>query len=243
MKKISAELKVGIFVILALGILAMLVFKAGDFYIKPGYTVRFVFKSISGIDKGSGVKLAGVKVGEVKDVQVVRSAQGETSVEIEAWISQGVFIEEDAKMRVNSLGMLGEKYIEILPGSSTAKTLSNRGTLVGKTPFAVDDIVESSTRLMHKMEMTMDNVNELVSDPAFKTSVKSTFTNADRLTKNMLEMTDDLKDAAKSARIVLGRIRDGEGSFGRLLKDDKVAKDLEEFVADIKAHPWKLFKR
>ena len=243
MQKISLELKVGVFVVLGLAILGMLVFKAGDFYIKPGYTVRFVFKHITGIDQASPVKLAGVKVGEVKSVHVVRSAQGETQVEIEAWIAQGIFIEEDAKMRVNSLGLLGEKYIEILPGTGGSKTLSDSGTLVGKTPFAVDDIVESTTRLMHKVEGTVDSLNSIVSDPEFKPAVKSTFVNGDRLAKNLLEMTDDLKDTAKSARMVLGRLRDGEGTLGRLLKDDTMAKDMEAFVADIKAHPWKLLKR
>jgi hypothetical protein len=58
-----------------------------------------------------------------------------------------------------------------------------------------------------------------------------------------MEMTDDLKDAAKSMRVVFGRLRDGEGTIGRLLKDEKMAKDLEEFVVDIKTHPWKLLKR
>ncbi|MEI8345254.1 MAG: MlaD family protein [Candidatus Omnitrophota bacterium] len=243
MQKISLELKVGIFVVLGLTILGMLVFKAGDFYIKPGYTIRFVFKNITGIDQASSVKLAGVKVGEVKSVHVVRSVQGETQVEIEAWIAQGIFIEEDAKVRVNSLGLLGEKYIEILPGTSGSKTVSDSGTILGKTPFAVDDIVESTTRLMRKVEGTVDSLNNIVSDPEFKPAVKSTFVNGDRLAKNLLEMTDDLKDTAKSARIVLGRLRDGEGTLGRLLKDDKMAKDMETFVEDIKAHPWKLLKR
>lgn len=243
MSRTSLELKVGVFVVIGLGLLTGLVLKAGDFYIKPGYTVRFVFKHISGIDKGSPVKLAGVNVGEVKEVHVVRSPQGETQVEMDAWIAQGVYIEEDAKMRANSLGLLGEKYIEILPGTSGSKTLSNNGTLVGKTPFAVDDIVESSTRLMHKVENTMDQLNEIVSDANFKTSVKGSFSNMDKLSKNMLEMMDDLKDASKSARIILARIRDGEGSIGRLLKDDKMARDMESFVADIKDHPWKLLKR
>ena len=64
-KKAGLEFKVGIFVAISLGILSFLVFKAGDFNVKPGYTVRFVFNSVSGIDEGSPVRLAGVTVGEV----------------------------------------------------------------------------------------------------------------------------------------------------------------------------------
>ena len=243
MKKIGLEFKVGLFVIMSVAILIGLVLKAGDHHLRASYTVRLIFNFVNGIDSGSPVRLAGVNVGEVKKIQVVRNPQGETQVEVTAWIMQGVYIEEDAKARVDSLGLLGEKYIEIVPGTSGQKTLSDSGTLVGRPSAGVDDIVESGKRLVGKMEIMVDNLNEVVADPGFKTSVKNTFSNADTLTKSFIETSDDIRDAAKSAKIVLGRLRDGEGSIGRLLKDDKIAKDLEAFVADIKAHPWKLLKR
>ena len=243
MSKISVEFKVGLFVVVALIFLGTLIVKAGDFYMKPGYTVRFVFKYVQGIDRGSPVKLAGVNVGEVKEVHVIRNPQNQTQVEVDTRIVQGVFIEDDAKIRINSLGLLGEKYIEILPGTPGSGVTADHGTLVGNTPLAFDDLAESGNRLMKKMEGAIDSMNELVADPNFKASVKSAFGNAEKLSKNIMEMTDDLKDAAKSARVVLGRMRDGEGTIGRLMKDDKMAKDLEGFVADIKAHPWKLLKR
>jgi len=243
MKKGNLELKVGVFVIVALGVLTFLVFKAGDFYLRPGYTIRMVFNSVSGIDKDSPVRFAGVTVGQVRDVHVIRSPEGQTEVELVARVDQGTFIEEDADARISSLGLLGEKYVEILPGKNGAKVLSDGSTLLGKSAFGTDQIIESGSRLINKMEFTIDNVNEVVADPKFKSSVKNTFSNAEGVTKNLSEASDDLKDAMKSAKIVLGRLRDGEGSIGRLLKDETIAKDLEAFVKDIKAHPWKLLKR
>ena len=243
MKKANLELKVGIFVFMALVALGTLVFKAGDFYLKPGYTIRLIFNFVSGVDSGSPVRLAGVNVGEIKEVHVVRNAEGATQVEMMAWITNGVFIEEDAEAKINSLGLLGEKYVEIVPGTSGNKTLSNGGTLVGKAPVALEKITESGNRLINKIEYTFDNVNEVVADPKFKMSLKNTFGNAEGVTKNFMEASEDLKDTLKSARIVMARMRDGEGSIGRLLKDDTIAKDLEAFVKDIKAHPWKLLKR
>ncbi len=243
MKKSGLELKVGAFVLLALFVLGGLVFKAGDFYLKPGYTVRFIFDFVSGVDSGSPVRLAGVNVGEVKEVRIIRNAQGASQVELIVWIHLGIPIEEDAEVKINSLGLLGEKYVEIIPGTGGNKVLSNGGTLIGKSPMALGDMTESGTRLIHKLEYTVDNVNEVVAEPAFKSSVKNTFSNAEVVTKNLVETSEDLKDAAKSAKIVLARMRDGEGSIGRLLKDDTIAKDLEAFVKDVKAHPWKLLKR
>lgn len=250
MKKDGLELKVGLFVMLALGILSYLVMRAGDFYMKPGYTVRFVFSFVQGVDAGTPVKLAGVSVGEVKQIQVLRNPQGETQVELLTWIAQGVYIEDDAKAVIKSLGMLGEKYIEIIPGTPGNNKIGNGSTVIGKTPFAMEDFAEGTRQLVGQLQQLTDNVNQVVSDPEFKASVKGTFVNAnntflaaDTAVKNLTQASEDLKDASKSAKIVLGRLRDGEGTIGRLLKEDSIAKDLEAFAADIKAHPWKLLKR
>ena len=243
MKKANLELKVGLFVFMALAALVLLVFKAGDFYLKPGYTLRLIFNFVSGVDSGSPVRLAGVNVGEIKEVHVVRNAEGATEVEMFAWIAKGVSIEEDAEARINSLGLLGEKYVEIIPGTTGGKTVPGGGTLVGKSPVALERLTESGNRLISKIEYTFDNVNEVVADAKFKASLKNTFGNAEGVTGNLKEASDDLKDTLKSARIVMARLLDGEGSIGRLLKDDTIAKDLEAFVKDIKAHPWKLLKR
>ena len=243
MKKASLEFKVGIFVFFALTILTLLVFKAGDFYMKPGYTIRLIFDFVSGIDKGSPVRLAGVNVGEVSGIRIIRSAEGVTQAEVMARIDQGVAIEQDADARINTLGILGERYVEILPGTAGNKLLGDGSMLAGRTPVILEKITESGSRLISKLERTADNINDIVADPKFKESVKNTFGNTDTVMKNLASTTDDLKDAAKSARIVLGRLRDGEGSLGRLLKDEQMARDLEDFVKDIKAHPWKLLKR
>src|SRR3990167_2600806 len=138
MKKESLELKVGIFVFLGLAALSLLVFKAGDFYMKPGYTVRFIFDFVSGIDKGSVVRLAGVNVGEVSGIHIIRNEEGATQAEVMARIEQGVTIEEDADVRINTLGLLGEKYVEILPGTTGNKLLGDGDTLGGKTPILLE---------------------------------------------------------------------------------------------------------
>lgn len=243
MKKLGLELKVGIFVLIALVGLGWLVYKAGDFNVKPGYTIRLIFSNISGVENGSAVRLAGVTVGQVKNVSIVRNTEGLSQVEVTARINQGIFIEEDAEVRISNLGLLGEKYIEIYPGTAGAKTLVDGSSIMGKTPIIFEKISDSGTRLIHKFEHLVDNLDEFAGDNDFKGSVKSTFKNSEVVTKNISEATADFKEAAHSMRIILGRLKDGEGSVGRLLKDDAMAKDIEAFVKDIKANPWKLLKR
>lgn len=243
MKSEDLEFKVGLFVLVALAVLVGMVMKAGDLYLKPGYTVRLILDSVNGIEKGSSVRLAGVPVGEVKSIRAVRLSDDRTIAEAMAYIAQGVILEEDAELRVGTMGFLGEKYIQLMPGTPGAKILGDGGTLTGKTFSNVDDLFDAGKIMIDRFHHAAESIDAVVSDPEFKTSVKGTFTNADQVGKNLLETTADLKDAAKSAKIILGRMRDGEGTVGRLLTDDRIAKDLEAFVADIKKNPWKLLKR
>ena len=203
--------------------------------------MQFIFDSVSGIETGSLVKLAGVEIGEVTNVLVIRDAGGLTAVQVSTRIVQGIEIDADAAVRVASSSLLGEKYIEITPSQSNSKPLPEGGVIHAKGGIGLNDLAAQGSDVLSKLDFAMDNVNE--ADPEFKSSVKGTFVNAQDVALNLKEASDDLKDAAKSARIVLGRLRDGEGTIGKLLLDDKIAKDLQEFVEDIKKHPWKLFKR
>jgi len=144
---------------------------------------------------------------------------------------------------VATMGFLGEKYIEIHPGTPGAETVPRGGTLVGKQLTGVDDLFDSGQQLIKKMEYVVQDIREVTADAEFKKSLKGTFTNSDKVMQNLAETSSDLKDAAKAAKIVLERMRDGEGTIGKLLKEDKIAKDLEAFVADIKKNPWKLLKK
>lgn len=250
MKKEGLEYKVGIFVFLGLAVLMLMVVRAGDFYLKPGYNVRFIFNFISGIEKGSPVALAGVPIGEVTAIKIIRNEAGETQAEVSARIKQGAVIEEGSKPRVSALGMLGEKYIEVIPGPVGAKPVVDGGVLVGSETVMGERFTEAGTRLIQKIETAFDSVNKVVSDPAFQSSFKGTFdksektfTNAEVFSRNMAEASEDLRVAAKSARVVLARLENGEGTVGRLLKDETIARDIEAFAKDIKQNPWKLLKK
>ncbi len=242
-RKASLEFRVGLFVLVAIAALSYMAIRAGDLYMRPGYSILLIFDTVSGIDRGSPIKLAGVPIGEVKKVRALRNTDGKMNVEIEAFIDEGANIESDAQMRVATMGFLGEKYIEIQPGTPGAAAIQRGGTLIGKQLTGMDDLFDSGQQLIKKMEYAVEEIREVTGDADFKKSVKGTFTSSDKAMQDLAETSEDLKDAAKSAKIVLGRLRDGEGTIGRLLKDDKIMKDLEAFVADIKKNPWKLLKK
>ena len=114
---------------------------------------------------------------------------------------------------------------------------------MGRQLTGVDDLFDSGQKLIQNFEYVAEDLRSIVGDEEFKKAAKGTFVNGEKVFANLESASADLKDAAASTKVVMARLRDGEGTAGKLLKEDKVYKDLEAFVADIKKNPWKLLKK
>ncbi len=214
--KNKVEFKVGIFVFAGLVILAIFVLLIGDFKnLISAYKVRFQFNFINGVRVGAPVRFAGVDVGQVKEINLLPTPeQHTTKIEIVGLLRKSIKIPFDSQVWVNTLGILGEKYIDIMPGKDYAKFVSEGGTMVGNDPVAMHEFGEMAKSIIQKLDTGITERKEVVGS-------------GDNLTKNL----DD----------GITRIKNKEGTVGKLLYDDKIYNELDEFINDIKRHPWKLF--
>lgn len=136
------ELKVGIFVFVGLLVLTYLVLSIGDFKtLSLGYEINFIFNFANGVKIGAPVRFAGVDVGEVKEISfILFSDDAKTKVRIAGSISQAIKIPADSEVWVNTLGLLGEKYIEIMPGKDYNNILAPEQSLIGVDPIPMQEI-------------------------------------------------------------------------------------------------------
>jgi phospholipid/cholesterol/gamma-HCH transport system substrate-binding protein len=200
-KPISFEIKVGIFIFIGILLTFIIVFSIGEFYIlKPMYRVRVLFGFANGIAVGAPVRLAGVEAGEIEDIKVFYDeAAKRTKVALVAKLKQEARVEKNAVCKINTLGLLGEKYLEITPGTAETGFLTNQSEIMGYDPIPMEEITET-----------------------------------------MKDLSATAKSVTESADVILKRLERGEGTVGKLLKEEEIYNDLRDFVKDIKAHPWKL---
>lgn len=117
MKKNNIEISVGIFVFLGLVCMAYTSIKLGrlEFLNTHYYPVKANFSSVTGLRTDTDVEIAGVKVGKVKDIHL----QDYQAI-VTMLINKDIKIQDDAIASIRTKGILGEKYVEILPGASDA---------------------------------------------------------------------------------------------------------------------------
>lgn len=231
MKRSGLEFKVGIFVAIGIVILISIIFYIGELkYFQQRYAIKLLFDFANGVEMSAPVRLAGVQVGEVKDIDIFFDAERQkTAVLLTVSLDKKAKVEEDAEAFINTLGLIGEKYVEILPGTPGKRILKPGEVLAGRESIPVEKLTEKGYEIAQGLNETIKHLNKVVGNPETQEAFKATLL--------------DLRKLVGSANVVIDKVKSGEGTVGKLFMDDKIAKDLEEFVKDLKAHPWKLMHK
>ena len=159
--KTSLELKVGIFVFLGLIILTIFILSIGGMKTwASGYQANFTFHFGNGIRVGAPVRFAGIDSGEVKRINFIFVPEEQkTKVEVVCRIKRNVMIPLDSTIWVNTLGLLGEKYIEIMPGSDYQHCLGKNESMVGVDPLAMHELVRLANDIAHNLDQSIVRIN------------------------------------------------------------------------------------
>lgn len=158
--KTKLELKVGVFVFVGLLILTVFVLLIGNFKTwTSGYRVNIMFNFVNGVKLGAPVRFAGVDVGEVKDIRCLFSPEeAKTKVYINCWVRNDIKIPLNSTIWVNTLGLLGEKYIEIMPGNDYSQVIVHNGTITGSDPLAMNEITEVAKRIADNVDLAITKI-------------------------------------------------------------------------------------
>ena len=231
----TLEVKVGAFIVSGLALLIVFIFAIGDLstVFQPGYRLRVVFNSANGITDGSPVQYAGVEVGKVQDVKIVYAEQEGPKVQLVVRLPSSVTVRADDDASISTFGLLGEKYLEIMPGPGQGPILEPDEQLVGKPPVSTERVIERSNEVLTEFKQALQGINSLVGDPEARIYLKEAIQEARDATRNWKALGERLNLAMSYAE-------SGEGNLGKLLYDDDLYQRMVFFVEDLHAHPWKL---
>jgi len=212
-KKYGNEFKVGLFIILCILGAVYLIARTGKLNIKKdGYHIYVLFDEVAGLGEKAPVNLNGLEVGKVDDIKVSYD-NDRTQILLKLWLDKEAKIREGAVASIKTLGLMGEKYIQI--SSSEGKDFIKPGvTLQGKPYEDLDSLMEESKIIAKNVDNLIGNLNGLTDE------VK-------KLTLNLNYTVEDNQDTISEI------VRNLE----------TVSKNFEEFSEDLKRHPWKLLFR
>jgi len=160
--KTKIEFKVGLFVFIGIVILTVFVLSIGGFKTwTSGYRINFIFDFVNGIKRGAPVRFAGVDTGVVKQLHFFFDSQeNKTKVKVDCWLKKDARIPIDSTIWVNTLGLLGEKYIEIMPGSNYTVVFAEGKEVRGVDPLAMHEVMRMANDIATGFKETMDKIKK-----------------------------------------------------------------------------------
>jgi phospholipid/cholesterol/gamma-HCH transport system substrate-binding protein len=229
---------VGLFVVVAVGLLLATVFALSGAFTHATNIYRAYFKYAGGLEPGKGVRYAGgLKIGRVENVRV--DPNDASRMEVTFSVAEGTPIKKDTTVKIAALSALGENYVELKPGKKDSPDAKPGDALPSVEFFSLSDLGDTLSDLKPKVTSLLDEmngrivelretiarVNDLINErnranvagsltnlnsmlEENRPKVKSTLSNLDATSAKMPALVDDFKKTVADADKALKNIDD-----------------------------------
>ena len=241
-----SELKIGIVAVTAIVLAVMIIVAvggAGGSLFASRYELKTKFPDVKGLKSGAVVRVAGVEVGKVTDIDFA-GAEVEIKMDVIEEMQQRITTESRAS--IGSLSLLGEPVIDISPSSVGTPLKDGDFIPAGRAPGQLADVAEGATQtldqitaLLRDIRAGKGNLGKLFTDEQLYREINGFVSAAEAvaggLNRGQGTLGLLLKDPVAYRRLnsslenleqMTRRINAGEGSLGRFLKDEALAKSL-----------------
>jgi MlaD protein/OmpA family protein len=146
----------------------ILLFGAGLFLIgsrqkifSRGFHVYSDFASVSGLETGANVRVAGLEAGEVEEIQVPSQTSSGFRVKLRLTDKVHPLVRHDSVALIQTEGLVGDKFVEISKGSDQAEECRDGGTIPSKEPFDFADLMQDARNLFQTTDTTLESAGHV----------------------------------------------------------------------------------
>ncbi len=209
------EFKVGLMTIVALVLLSVMLIRASNWKFNRGaQELRVRFDYVGGLLESAPVHMYGVEIGKVASIELAGDG-----VEVIARLDKAISIRDEYNILIDTLGIVGEKYIEITNGPASSPETSD-DPLRGTSPISVGRVLNQADEIIGKTLITVESVQKFID------------TNEEQVSEGLTELRDFILEAK-------GILKETMGDVDALLeRADKLAErteaDVSQTVANLK---------
>jgi len=239
MYKASTEIKVGLFVLLALGVFVFMAVRLGGLNLSrtATYSLSTVFPSAGGLKQGVAVEVAGIQVGTVSRIELYDDHQARVTMAIQ----EGIRLPVDSAAHIKASGILGDKYVELVPGHSNEK-LSSGGQISKAVPAAdMADVMQQLGDIAADIKKITGPLAEGDTGSDLRAMVANLKDMSERLSgivsaneSSLGETLTALHTSMNNLQDITTKINEGQGSLGQLINSDSTVRELNRSLASIR---------
>jgi phospholipid/cholesterol/gamma-HCH transport system substrate-binding protein len=173
---------------------------------------RAIFKNVSGLKPGSEVHLAGVTVGNILKTSI--NPDGNIVVTFQVLKQYSDRIRRDSRCTIGFMGLLGEKSLDLTPGSIKEPPIPPEGLVVSVEPLDI-------TQLLARAAPSLNDVQKVL-------------TNLVSITESMAGPESDFNKIFSELKDIVSKINAGKGSLGKLVNDPALYRDTADSMKQVR---------
>jgi phospholipid/cholesterol/gamma-HCH transport system substrate-binding protein len=217
--------RVGIIVFTSLLLFAVAIVvvggKTGFFLARVSY--HTYFPNSQGLIEGNQVRLAGVTVGAVRDVRVPRKPGQDLFIAFDIEKRYAHLIKNDSKVEIKTIGLLGDKYLELTMGSPNAPDLPPGSEIAAYRGAELDKLIAGSGDLMENVIAISKSARAILGRTEEGKGFLGELTSESASGK---ELSASLRKTLETTNHLLDDVREGRGLLGRMIHDEALANSI-----------------
>lgn len=227
--------KVGVLALIALVALSLIVMWKSDFLLRQGgYELVGSFQNISGLTVGSDVRYRGMKVGKV-----MRIDSGLEDIKVYALINKKVDFPSDSYLRVAFDGLVGMKYLNVVPVKS-AGVYEPGQLLDGKSTSGIVDFVDIGAQNLQETKAILEVIRSIVDKPEVQNAFINAVLASEKAADQINELTVELRQIAQSIDMIVSDEKFQANFKGIVNETEKTLSSANDFfdnVASLRLKP------
>jgi phospholipid/cholesterol/gamma-HCH transport system substrate-binding protein len=228
-----SELRVGLFVLVGLLILAVAIFYVtGAGFLGPKYRLKTYLPEVSGLAVGAPVRLDGVEIGNVEKIRLVPREVGkppdrmhniEVGIRLDRRYQGDVLTDSTASLVTE--GLLGNRFVNVKRGY-TGVPLKEGQSIPGNEEKAIKEVVERSADVLANLKALSEEIQDIVSEVHEGKGTIGKLLHDDQAYNHLNSIL------AKGDQIV-GNVQSGQGTLGKILMTDELYAKVDKGVDNV----------
>ena len=235
----SRAVGAGAFVLVGVLLFAAALFMIGErrMLFAQRYTVYTELTRLGQLQAGAVVRVAGMDAGEVADIRIPDSPSEKFRVRMDIRKDLRQLVRADSVATLQTEGLVGAIFVNIGTGTEAAPVIEDGGTVTGREPFQISDLLQQASEsvelitktvdalrgdaeiAVRQIALTAEDAHELVED--IRPEISAIARNGNRISAQTAE--------------ILASINEGKGTIGKLVNDDALYRDVRDIAAQAQA--------
>ncbi len=226
----SRQVRVGIVMIVAMLILAFGVFQVGRLFdvFASRYTLVTLIGSSGGLRTGSPVTLAGQRVGQVDEIEFLPVTQRTDSSNIYVRLSINENVRDqirgDSRAVLQTQGLLGDRFVDISPGSASHPALDPGDTIRSLAPLDYESVLRSAATTMEHVQDVVVDLRAITDGLAQGRGTLGSLLTDEVLYEQMTTATTELAG-------LLRAVNRSDGTMARVIRDPELYNRMNSALA------------